>query len=116
MSIDISGLDKRELLCALYNNARVNGYCYEGRPNPRTVEEAGYDRTKELTLPEAARYLEMSDGGNLVDTDVRGRHLGVDLRGNELDLSEFDREFGSLGGPTIKRLRETGDYSHHELF
>lgn len=106
----IANVDKAELLCTLFNNARVNGYCIEGGERAVPVEEAGYDRTAPLTPEEARDYLDLADYC-FVGRDIRGRWLEVDLKGDEVELSQYDEHFGVSGDKLIERLERTGDYS-----
>lgn len=103
MGAQISDLDKAEVLKTLFDHAFVNGYCYENG-TARTVEEAGFDRLADLTMPEAREYLERY-GGNFVGHDVRGRWLEVDLSGGEVCLSQYAEHFGVSGEALIERLR-----------
>ena len=102
--MDISTLDKAKLLSALFEGAQVNGYCVSELAEPRPIHETTFDRSAGLTLPEAQHYLELH-GGDFSEVDIRGRWLGVDLRGEDLDLSLYDEHFGGVGQGIVERLR-----------
>jgi len=79
-SIDISGLDKAEVLAALFNASKQQGL---GRMNlsgakPMTVEEAR----------------EFTDANHPYYDYLRGRVMKVDIRGSELDPRLYDRDNG----------------------
>jgi hypothetical protein len=78
-TIDISKLDKAEVLAALYNNSRQQGM---GFLNSRGREP--------LTKEEAAELLKE---GTYFDY-LAGRVMKVDLKGDTLDTYGYDRDNG----------------------
>jgi len=78
--LDIGGLDKAEVLMALYNRARTHGNGFmRYEPKPMTVEEA-------RAIIAANPFLSFDY--------VKGRVLKVDLRGNEVDTRLYNRDNG----------------------
>jgi len=92
--ISIAGLDKAEVLAALYNAARPQGLGFlHYDPAPMTREEA------EALLRQTAYF-----------DYVRGRVLKVDLSGDEFDSSLYDRDNGQDAAErVIAALRATGN-------
>lgn len=87
-SIDISGLDKADVLCALYNNARAQGMGFlHFTPEPLSRAEA----LEELKRIERFDYL-------------KGRVMKVDLSNNELHVGLYDRDNGE--GSSASALSE----------
>jgi len=89
--ISIKGLDKAEVLAALYNRARPQGMGFlQWTPQDMSIEEA----------KETLQY------GPYFDY-VQGRVMKVDLSKDEFDSSLYDRDNG-LGAAemVIARLRE----------
>lgn len=105
MYSDKTSIDKEELLCALFDAAWVNGCCVSEQERPCTVEEAGYDRSAGLSIPEARHYLELH-GGDFTGKDIRGRWLEVDLSGEDFDLSAFSEHFGVGGYAIVREIAE----------
>lgn len=88
--IDLTGLDKADVLAALYNGARSQGF---GRlhytPEDMTREEA-------QALLEEGTYFDY----------VKGRVLKVDLGGNSLRTALYDRDNGEgAAARVIEELR-----------
>ena len=89
--INIEGLDKVELLIALYNNARTQGI---GRA-PLRVEES-MTRAQASILLMGRTYFDYIDG----------RVLKVDLSSNTLDSWLYDRDNGKgVAEKIIAKLR-----------
>lgn len=93
-SVFIAGLNKAEILAALYNNAKPRGLGWRHYdPNPMTVEQAqkclkeGDDFVKALGKAIEERSLLYFDY-------LRGRALKVDLSGNEFDPTEYNHIYG----------------------
>ena len=77
-TIDISKLDKAEVLAALYNSAKPQGLGFlQYEPSPMSTEEAGR-LLKEVTCFD---YL-------------KGRVMKVNLSGEELNPRGYDRDNG----------------------
>ena len=78
--IDIAGLDKAEVLCALYNRARTQGMgILHYTPEDMTREEAQ----------------SILDTGQTYFDYVKGRVLKVDLGGDNLFPGLYDRDNGA---------------------
>jgi len=76
--IDISGIDKAELLAALYNASKPQGMGFlHFTPEPLPIEEAR----------------ELLKGGSSFDY-LKGRVMKVGLEGNALDPRLYDRDLG----------------------
>lgn len=89
--IDIKGIDKAELLMALYNNARVSEMCW-------------CPATENLTLEEAQEYLEEHYGS--FHEYLFGRVMKVRIHGDTLDPVLYDRDNGEgAAGRAIAHLR-----------
>lgn len=78
--IDISGIDKAELLCALHAGSRPLGMGW--------LHEKG-----DLTLDEARKMIADTDRGLYFDY-VTGRVMKVDLSGDKLSGRMYDRDNG----------------------
>lgn len=93
-TISIQGLDKAEVLAALYNNARPQGMGFlQYTPEPMGSEEAG----QLLTRTTYFDYL-------------KGRVMKVSLDGDEFDPYLYDRDNGQGSAQrVIDELRATGD-------
>jgi hypothetical protein len=77
-TIDISGLDKAEVLAALYNNSKMQGMgVLHYTPEPMTVQEA----TELLNHADCFDYL-------------KGRVMKVGLTSDTLDTWGYDRDNG----------------------
>lgn len=94
MEIDISGIDKAELLAALYNEARPLGLGYlHYDPTPMTREQAL--EIMEKGDDHAQMFSSMVRGrGNLYFDYVKGRPLKVNLEGDTLSTHLYDRDQG----------------------
>ena len=77
MIIDISGLDKADLLIALYNGSKQQGMGFLHEPTPLTKYEAN-------DLLRQTSYFDY----------LRGRVMKVDLAGDTLDPWGYDRDLG----------------------
>lgn len=76
--IDITGIDKAELLAALYNNAKTQGFIMEYVPFDMTIITEAYRLLSETTKFD---YL-------------KGRVMKVDLAGDSFDPYFYDRDNG----------------------
>jgi len=86
-SIDISKLDKAEVLCALYNNSRPLGFGFlHYTPEPMTRDEAA----KLLVKTQHFDYL-------------KGRVMKIDLSSSMLRVKLYERDNGS--GAVAEALR-----------
>ena len=85
--ISIAGLDKGEVLAALYNSAKPQGLgVFHYDPAPMTAEEA---RSMYASIISA----DYSDGSAYFDY-VKGRVMKVELGGDEFDPWGYDRDNG----------------------
>lgn len=89
--IDIKGIDKADLLAALYNNASPMGMGFlQARPGQMTREsalelmEAGDDSSRMFPGMKRRMYFDY----------VYGRPLKVNLEGDELETSLYNRDWG----------------------
>lgn len=95
--IDISGLDKAEVLLALYNGSHCQGLGFLAATNTYTLEDAKRD-------------LEESFDGYF--DYLRGRVLKVDLSGDSFDSWLYDRDCGEgAAEAAINELRRKNDSS-----
>lgn len=79
--IDLRGLDKAEVLAALYNHSKAQGMGFV---------DPDYTGPARMSRGEAERYLA---GGTYFDY-LRGRAMKVELGGDELDPRLYDRDLG----------------------
>ena len=92
--VDITGLDKAEVLLALYNNSRCQGLGFL-----QAIIDDDY------TLQNARRDIDESPD-HYFDY-VRGRILKVDLSGDTFDSRLYDRDNGEgAAEAAIKALKE----------
>ena len=103
-TVNIAGIDKAELLAALYNNARPLGMGFL---------RAG---TADMTTEEARKLLDDGDdhardfptvakrGREMYFDYVHGRPLKVDLSGDEMRTDLYDRD---QGGGKARRVVES---------
>ncbi len=77
--LDISSLDKADVLCALYNNARTQGMGIL------------HYTPEDMTRGEAQTIL---DSGQTYFDYVKGRVMKVDLGGDNLRTGLYDRDNG----------------------
>lgn len=103
--IDIKGIDKAELLAALYNNSRPMGMGFlQARPGELTIEQAreacGYG-------DDSTRMLGKNAAGNreLYFDYLHGRPLKSDLSGDTFRPWGYDRDNGGDG--TAARIIES---------
>lgn len=89
--IDIKGIDKADLLAALYNNASPMGMGFlQARPGQMTREgalelmESGDDSSRMFPNMKRRMYFDY----------VYGRPLKVNLEGDELETSLYNRDWG----------------------
>ena len=89
--VDIAGLDKAEVLYALYNASHVQGLGF-------------IQAVDNYTLEDARRDYEASDDKYF--DYLHGRVLKVDLSGNEFNPRLFDRDCGyGTAAAAIEKLR-----------
>ena len=90
--VDITGLDKAEVLYALYNASHVQGLGFLQAVDNYTLEDARRDY--EASNDKYFDYL-------------HGRVLKVDLSGNEFNPRLFDRDCGNgAAAAAIEKLRK----------
>ncbi len=113
-TVDIAGVDKGQLLAALFNHSRVRGL--------GVLQDIGRD----LTVEEARTLVEsIMAGGPADDSDrhfgprhrqprlvfdyLYGRPLKVDITGDEVDAWGYDRDNGGVGALAhiVDQLRES---------
>jgi hypothetical protein len=86
--IDLRGLDKAEVLAALYNNSRPQGMGFlHFEPKPMTKEQAA-------EMLKTSTYFDY----------VKGRVMKVDLSGEDLNPRLYDRDNGD--GAALRALEE----------
>jgi hypothetical protein len=89
VKISINGLDKAEVLAALYNNSRPLGLgILRYDPRPMTIQEA-----REL-ITDSSQQDNGSFSLPLYFDYIKGRVMKVNLSGNELDTWGYDRDNG----------------------
>ncbi len=79
-TIDIKGLDKAQVLAALFNGSQQQGSGF--------LDKSG---VSDMTVEDAAEIL---DSGQMYFYYVRGRILKVDLLGDEFNPALYDRDNG----------------------
>ena len=91
-TIDISSMDKAEVLAALYNASHPQGLgLLNARPEPMTTEEARQGL----------------DTGQTYFDYVKGRVLKIDLTGDTLDPGLYDRDNGAGAAESaLRHLRK----------
>lgn len=100
-TINIKGLDKAAVLCALFNGTRQVGAGAIFHP----------EGAKPMALDEAKTYLHLGDDmtrrfgrqPSLHFDYLLGRPIKVDLSQDEIDISLYDRDHGQ--GAALKALR-----------
>lgn len=99
-TISLSGLDKAEVLAALYNAAKPQGLGFlHYNPSPMTVEEA-------------RQHL----AGSTYFDYLQGRVMKVNLSGDELESRSYDRDNGEgTAERVINALRVTGEVNPEEV-
>jgi hypothetical protein len=96
--IDISKLDKSEVLAALYNNAQAQGLgVFQATAEPMTKEDAA-----NLLISSEDKYFDY----------VKGRVMKVDLSGDTLSIRLYDRDNGQ--GAAQQALRDAGLLPHSD--
>jgi len=97
--IDISNLDKAELLAALYNNASPLGMgMLHFDPNQMTKEDA------ETIIMEGDDLAHMFPGAsrrNYYFDYVKGRPLKIDISGDTMETALYDRDQGTGAGARV---------------
>lgn len=105
-SIDISGIDKAELLAALYNRARPQGMGFlHFTPEDMTIEQA----SKELDRgDDSTRMFGPRSGHRPLAFDyLRGRAMKIDISGDTLNPWGYDRDNGTgMAARIVAGLRE----------
>jgi hypothetical protein len=98
--IDISGIDKAEVLAALYNASKPQGMGFmHYDSSPMTAEEAR----------------ELLAGGTHFDY-LKGRVMKINLGGDQLDEWAYDRDNGvGAAAAVISTLRSTHDTYPEEI-
>ncbi len=86
--VDISGLDKEDVLIALYNNSKVQGM-------------GGFQRISELLTRDHAT--ELLNHGTYFDY-LYGKIMKVDLSDNEFDPWLYDRDNGN--GAALRAIED----------
>lgn len=90
--VDITGLDKAEVLLALYNNSHCQGLGILQEVNNYTLQDARRD---------------IDEWPDLCFDYIRGRILKVDLSGDTFDSRLYDRDNGEgAAEASIKALKE----------
>lgn len=79
-SVDVSGLDKAELLAALFNNSKAQGLGF--------LQASGRPMTKE----EAAKIL--ATNTRMCFDYLQGRVMKIDISGDTIDTWGYDRDNG----------------------
>lgn len=91
--VNIAGLDKAELFAALYNHAKPLGM---GRlhydPTPLTKESA--EKLMGLGDDATRMFPGITRGSSLYFDYVKGRPLKINLEGDELETSLYNRDQG----------------------
>jgi len=112
--IDIKGINKAELLAALFNESKQQGMgLYDRRgAKPMTVEDAQSvidDRLRYWTEKGISAEAVMSEQGLRFDY-LRGRVMKVDIGGDELDPRLYDRDngFGAADDAVMPLLVRAG--------
>lgn len=96
--VDITGLDKREVLRALYRNAIQDPKISDNEW--MFLKQGGWD-PETLSDEDIDHFLKFSIIGRL-----HLRYLDVDLRGDEVDTTLYDRHNGTnLGAAVIRWLK-----------
>lgn len=91
--VNIAGLDKAQVLAALFN--------YAGQQGLGVLEQDG---TRRMTVEEAR---EMLDTGRTHFEYVRGRVMKIDLDSDELDVRLYNRDNGEGAvQATLEHLRK----------
>ncbi len=93
--IDITGLDKAEVLAALYNKAKPLGLGF--------LQATSQNMTKE-----EAQTLISNQGGNLYFDYVKGRPLKVDLSSDKISPNLYDRDQGQGAAETAINSLKSG--------
>ncbi len=115
--VDISGLDKADVLAALWNNSQVLGM---GILQEHTGPGGGareMDREWAQNLLDGAQTTDYalpraSKGGEHYFDYLHGRLMKIRLEGDELDTHGYNRDLGpGRAEAVIARLRETGSVS-----
>jgi hypothetical protein len=91
-SIDITGLNKAELLAALYNNSKPQGLGF-----------LSFD-AKPMTVTEAVELLTQQTYFDYLN----GRVMKIDLRGNQLNTWAYDRDLGQGAAARVVEAVRTG--------
>lgn len=105
--IDIKGIDKAELLAALYNNSRPMGMGFlQARDGVMTIEQA---QAEIKTGDDSARMFGKDGSHRELRFDyLRGRPLKADISGDSFRPWGYDRDNGGEGAAAriVARIRE----------
>lgn len=82
--VDISGLDKAEVLLALYDGSRVQGLSFMGLPDSRVTIDDCKKAIQELINQKRHLYFDYWNG----------HVLKVDITNDEFDPRLYDRDLG----------------------
>lgn len=97
MKISIKGLDKAEVLQALYNNSRPLGL---GFLNPKALQD--------ITIEECKEIIEKSIPNDLYFDYLNGRVMKIDIADDILDSWLYDRDNGKgKAEQVINELRQS---------
>lgn len=106
--VDISGLDKAELLAALYNSSRQfgMGFIHASGQNDMTVEEARAMIDPKSDPGPGLLPWEAEDAKRLKFDYVRGRVLKVRIDGDTMRTALYNRDIGhGAAEAVVKKLR-----------
>lgn len=102
-SVDIAGLDKADVLAALYNAAKAQGMGF-----------LHYDATP-MTHDEAAAILSQMRPGEMYFDYLNGRVMKVEISGDAIRAGLYDRDNGAGAcAAVIGRLRSLKDVNPEE--
>lgn len=85
--IDIKGLDKAEVLLALWNASRMQGMSFLGFSGPLTLSKA-------VECVEQARHTGMSGKEEIYFDYLNGKVMKIDIAPDEIDPRLYDRDNG----------------------
>jgi len=96
--VDISGLDKADVLLVLYDNAHFSGLSFATQPLRRifaSMSQPGYrEQAQSLIAAGTTNFNEVNLGAGF-------RPLKVNLAGNDFDSFAYDRDHGFDGYAAI---------------
>lgn len=91
--VNIAGLDKAELFAALYNHAKPLGMGFL-HYDPKVIDKKGAEELMGLGDDSSRMFPGMRAGRSLYFDYVKGRPLKIDLSGDELETSLYNRDQG----------------------